>query len=218
MTLRGGWHADPVWGRVYDWVVEHPAAGVPLWRLVVQSDLRLLYDAAAEIGRQPAGSRGLDVPCGGGVAVRSVRPGQGLTYLAADISPRMLARTRQVARLASVEEQVETVLADVARLPFEDDRFDLVVSFTGLHCFPDPASAVAELCRVLRPGGSITGSTLLEDSGRRFEPMRRLGRAAGLLGPGCTADDVRRWLAACGVTGVTLRRSGAFGYFRGRMG
>lgn len=215
MGLGGGWGEEPLWGRVYDWVVEHPRAGVPLWRLAVGSDLRLLYEAAAEIGRLPAGSRVLDVPCGGGVAVRAVRPGQRLAYVAADISPRMLARTRQVARDAGVEEQVETVLADVGRLPFGNGSFDLVATFTGLHCFPDPAGAVAQMCRTLRPGGVLTGSTLLEDAGRRYEPMRRVGRAAGLLGPGCNADDVRRWLAAGGVTGVALRHSGAFGYFRG---
>ena len=78
-------------------------------------------------------------------------------------------------------------LADVGALPFDDASFDLVVSFTGLHCFPDPARAVVELVRVLRPGGVITGSALLNDTGLRYEPMRRGGRLAGLLGPSAPA-------------------------------
>ncbi|MGZ4457078.1 MAG: hypothetical protein ACXVWV_13935, partial [Nocardioides sp.] len=73
----GGWGDDPLWASVYDWSVEHPLAGGALWRLGIGSDLGRLYDAAAEVGRLPGGARVLDVPCGGGVALRGLRPGQG---------------------------------------------------------------------------------------------------------------------------------------------
>ena len=210
-----GWGEDPLWAGFYDWTVEHPGPGALLWRLGIGSDLRRLYDAAAEIGEQPAGARILDIPCGGGVALRGLRPGQGVQYVAADIARTMLERTLRAARLRGVEDQVEARLADVEALPFEDGEFDLVVSFTGLHCFPDPERAVAEMCRVLRPGGTLTGSALLNDTGLRYEPMRRVGRVAKLLGPGCTAPDVARWLAAHGLLEVSLDVSGAMGYFRG---
>ena len=71
------------------------------------------------------------------------------------------------------------------------------------------------MVRVLKPGGVITGSALLNDTGLRYEPMRRGGRLAGLLGPMCTSTDVRQWLAAQGVDDVTLEISGPIGYFRG---
>jgi SAM-dependent methyltransferase len=211
----GGWSDDPLWGSFYDWTVEHRRVGGAVWAVGIQSDLRLLYDAAEEIGRQRAGARVLDVPCGGGVAVRGLRPGQKVDYVAADISQRMLDRTARVAEEHGVADQVTTRLADVEELPFEDQSFDLVVSFTGLHCFPDPARAVVEMCRVLKVGGVFTGSALLNDTGVRFEPMRRAGRLTGLLGPGCTSDQVRRWLARQGVADVTLDVSGAIAYFRG---
>ncbi|WP_205472027.1 class I SAM-dependent methyltransferase [Nocardioides sp. SYSU D00038] len=210
----GGWSDDPLWASFYDWTVEHPRAGGALWRAGINSDLRLLYRAADEIGRQPAGARVLDVPCGGGVALRGLRPGQGVDYVAADIAPEMLDRTTAAARDRGVEDQVTTRLADVGALPFADDEFDLVVSFTGLHCFPDPALAVVEMLRVLRPGGVVTGSALFNDTGLRFEPLRRVGRLAGLLGPGCTRDAVRAWLGVR-CDDVTLTTSGAIGYFRG---
>ena len=140
----------------------------------------------------------LDVPCGGGVAVRALHPGQGVDYVAADISQTMLDRTTRVATDHGVADQVTTRVADVEALPFEDRSFDLVVSFTGLHCFPDPARAVVELARVLKLGGVLTGSALLNDTGLRYEPIRRAGRLAGLLGPGCTSDQVERWLARAG--------------------
>jgi SAM-dependent methyltransferase len=210
----GHWSQDPLWAPVYGWTVDHPGVGGALWRLGMGSDLRLLYAAADEIARQPAGATVLDVPCGSGVALRGLRPGQGVRFLALDISDAMLARTRAAARRLGVADQVETVLGDVADLPLTDGEVDLVVTFTGLHCFPDPRAAVAELARVLRPGGVLTGSALLEDTGLRYEPVRRAGRLAHLLGPGCTSYDVRTWLAEDGLTDVTLETSGAIGYFR----
>ena len=214
----GGWSDDPLWAGVYDWTVEHPRLGGLAWAAAIQSDLTLLYDAAAEVGTLPAGARVLDVPCGGGVALRGLRPGQGIEYVAADIAPTMLERTRRAARERGVLDQLVTRVADVADLPFADGSFDLVVSFTGLHCFPDPARAVVEMVRVLRPGGVLSGSAILNDTGLRHEPLRRGGRLAGLLGPGCTGDEVVQWLAAQGVLAPSLHRSGAMGYFRGVKG
>lgn len=212
---RFRWSDDPLWAQFYDWMVEHPRLGGLIWRVGISSNLGRLYDAIAEIGRQPAGASVLDVPCGGGVALRGIRVGQDLRYVAADISPAMLARTREAARERGVSAQVETVSADVHALEFGDAEFDLVVSFTGLHCFPDPHAAVRELGRVTAHGGVLTGSALLNDTGLRYEPIRRIGRAAGLLGPGCTSTEVRSWLAEAGFTDVALEISGAMGYFRG---
>ncbi len=214
----GGWSDDPLWAHVYDWTVEHPRAGGLAWRVGIGSDLGRLHAAAEEIGRQPDGSAILDVPCGGGVALRGLRSGQDVRYVAADISPAMLQRTRAAARRRGVDRRVETVLADVGRLPFSDGEFDLVVSFTGLHCFPDPHQAVREMVRVLHPGGVLTGSALLEDTGVRYLPIRKVGRLAGLLGPGATTTDVRAWLEQAGLGEVTVELSGAIGYFRGVRG
>ena len=216
----GGWSEDPLWASFYDWSVEHPRAGGAFWRLGIGSDLRRLYDAAAEIGRQPAGSAVLDIPCGGGVALRGLRPGQGVRYVAADISPTMLERTMTAARERGVADQVEPRTADVGDLPFDDGEFDLVVSFTGLHCFPDPHRAVLEMGRVTHAGGVLTGSALLNTppfshGGLRTLPIRRIGRFSGLLGPSATGAEVTDWLAEAGFAEVTLEMSGAMGYFRG---
>jgi SAM-dependent methyltransferase len=214
----GGWHEDPLWASFYDWTVEHERVGGALWRLGIGSDMRLLYDAAEEIGRQPPASRILDVPCGGGVALRGLRPDQHVTYVAVDIAREMLERTMDAARERGVASQVEVRVADVATLPFADGDFDLVVSFTGLHCFPEPRRAVTEMVRVLRPGGVLTGSAVLNDTGLRYEPMRRIGRAVDLLGPSCTGPGLLTWLEDLGMTDLGLRNSGAIGYFRGVKG
>jgi ubiquinone/menaquinone biosynthesis C-methylase UbiE len=212
MALRGVsqvWRADHPWAPVYDFVVEREPVARVAWRLAMGSDVRLLYAAAAEIGRLPDGATVLDVPCGGGVALRGLRQGQRLTYVAADISRAMLDRASGRAR-----DGVTCVQADVERLPLADGSVDLCVSFTGLHCFPDPEAAVHELARVLRPGGVLTGSAFLNDTGRRYDVVRRVGRAAGLLGRSATRAELRRWLSAAGFADPVLRTSGALVYVR----
>ncbi len=60
------------------------------------------------------------------------------------------------------------------------------------------------MCRVLKHGGVLTGSAVLNDTGVRYEPIRRVGRAAHLLGPSCTGTEVEGWLSANDLTEVTL--------------
>jgi SAM-dependent methyltransferase len=172
MRLIGPWATDPLWATAYDWLVEHENVGGLLWRLGTDSPLADLYAATDEIGRLPAGSRVLDVPCGGGVALRGLKRGQGIDYVAADIAPAMLDRTVAAAAERGVLDQVRPRVEDLHALSFDDDSFDLVVSLTGLHVVPDPVTAVRELARVLRPGGRLTGSALLTDTGLRFEGLR----------------------------------------------
>lgn len=214
MRLVGGWDTDPLWATVYDWAVEHDRVGGALWRLG-GTDLRLLHATARDVGLLPAGSTVLDVPVGGGVALRSLRPGQGVRYLACDVSQAMLDRTARRAARLGVADQVEPVLADVADLPLADGEVDLVLSLTGLHCFPDPRAAVQEMTRVLRPGGRLTGSTLVTDAGPCHAPVQVAGRALRVLGPGLSTVDLRAWTAAASLTDLVVRRSGPLAYFSG---
>ena len=212
--LLGGWGEDPLWSYVYPWLVEHEPLGAVAWRAGTGSDLSLLHDAAAELGTLRSGTRVLDVPTGSGVALRGLRPGQGVDFVAADISATMLGRAMATARRLGVADQVTPALADVGELPFRDGSFDLVVSFTGLHCFPDPHRAIGEMVRVLAPGGAITGSSLFTDTGPRYEPLRLVGTRAGILGPMCTSHEARAWLRDAGCDQVDLTLHGGLGYFR----
>jgi SAM-dependent methyltransferase len=214
--VTDAWRGNHPWAVVYDFIVERSALGGVLWKVGMGSDIGKLYRAAEAIGRLPDGAAVLDIPCGGGVALRGARPGQDVRYVAADISQSMLERTR--AEAAKRDIAVELREADVGDLPFDTATFDLVVSFTGLHCFPDPAKAVKELGRVLKPGARLTGSAFLTDSGVRFKPMIAAGRIGGLLGPSGTRADLERWLAWGGFTDVGLDRSGGLTYFTATRG
>ncbi len=177
VRVLGPWDVDPAWARIYDWMVEHPVAGGAAFQASLGSPLRLLHDAADEIGRLPDGARVLDVPCGGGVALRGMRVGQDVSYTGVDVSPAMLDRTLAAARRRGLADQVRVRGADVGDLPFDDGSFDLVLSLTGLHCFPDPAAAVAEMVRVRAARGAPGG----QHDPRRCRPP--VGADAGRRAP-----------------------------------
>ena len=151
---------DRIGGAAYDYAVEREwlarPAGLALWG----TDTRVLYDSIRLIGDLPDGSAVLDVPCGGGLALRGLRSDQRVRYVAADISTDMLARARR--RAADLGRyDIEFTEADIERMPFDDKEFDLCVSFNGLHCLPDPAAAVREITRCLKPAAGWSANSLL---------------------------------------------------------
>jgi SAM-dependent methyltransferase len=207
------WAAGHPWSVVYDFFVERESLARVAGRVAFGTDTRLLYGAIDSIGALPAGSSVLDIPTGGGVALRGIRPGQGIRYVAADISTDMLERAQRVARERGVEDQVELLTADVEQLPFGVGEFDSVISFAGLHCFPRPRVAVLEIARVLREGGEFSGSVFLTGTSIRYVPAIVAGRAAGVMGPSGSREDLERWLRDAGLRDVRIDVSGAIAYF-----
>jgi demethylmenaquinone methyltransferase / 2-methoxy-6-polyprenyl-1,4-benzoquinol methylase len=102
-----------------------------------------------------APNRILDVATGtAGVAIELAR-GTGADVTGIDISAPMLARGRERVRAAGLEGRIRLQAGRAEDLPFPDDSFD-AVSFTYLLRYvQDPAATVAELARVLRPGGIL---------------------------------------------------------------
>jgi ubiquinone/menaquinone biosynthesis C-methylase UbiE len=72
---------------------------------------------------------------------------------ATDISAGMLGVCRRNGELLGAT--VHTRSADAERLPYDDAEFDLVVGHAFLHHIPEPDAAIAEMARVLRPGGTL---------------------------------------------------------------
>ena len=115
--------------------------------------------------------RVLDVGCGTGVvAITAARAGARVTGI--DLTPELLQRARENARVSEVE--IDWHEGDAENLPFSDAGFDVVVSQFGHIFAPRPDVAVAEMLRVLRPGGRIAFST--------WPPEMYVGRSFALLG------------------------------------
>jgi ubiquinone/menaquinone biosynthesis C-methylase UbiE len=95
--------------------------------------------------------RVLDVGCGTGVLLGRILeryPGSQVTGV--DLSPAMVAQARR-----RLPQGVPLAVADAEALPFPAHRFDMVVSVSSFHFWPAPRLALAELRRVLRPGGRL---------------------------------------------------------------
>ena len=105
----------------------------------------------------PDGARVLEVGCGPGhLSVRLARR-HGLEVTGLDLDPAMIARARANADRPGDGDgdgrRPRFVVGDVASLAFPDRSFDLVVSTLSMHHWSDPAAGLAEIGRVLRPGG-----------------------------------------------------------------
>jgi SAM-dependent methyltransferase len=116
----------------------------------------LIDGIAADVAAAaPAGARVLEVGCGPGhLSIRLARQ-HGLEMTGLDLDPAMIARARANTDRAGNRggRRPSFLVGDVAALAFPDRSFDLVVSTLSMHHWADPAAALAEIDRVLRPGG-----------------------------------------------------------------
>ncbi len=123
----------------------------PLEALTTPPAARLVRHA-----RVRAGQRVLDVACGTGVvAVTAARHGAHVTGI--DFTPKLLERARENASIAGLT--IDWNEGDAESMPFEDAAFDVVLSQFGHIFAPRPEVALAEMLRVLKPGGTIAFST-----------------------------------------------------------
>ncbi|MFF0048265.1 class I SAM-dependent methyltransferase [Streptomyces sp. NPDC005498] len=136
------------------------------------------YAAAVEaLGLRP-GDAVLDAGCGTGRALPALRDAVGPqgTVLGADLTPAML----QAAVRAGRDRNGRLLLADVARLPLRNASLDAVFGAGLISHLSHPGPDLAELARVVRPGGQLA----------LFHPIGRAALAAR-HGRRITDDDLR---------------------------
>jgi demethylmenaquinone methyltransferase/2-methoxy-6-polyprenyl-1,4-benzoquinol methylase len=177
-------------------------------------DGRWRQETAAAVVRP--GDRVLDSCCGtGDLALACLRAGGDVTGL--DFSERMLERARRKSG------EVEWVQGDALALPFEDDSFDAATVGFGVRNLEDLDRGLAELGRVLRPGGRIGVLEITRPQGA-LEPFYNVwfGKIVPVLGkllPGGSAytylpasvkrfpgpEDLVRFLREAGFSDVRFR-------------
>jgi ubiquinone/menaquinone biosynthesis C-methylase UbiE len=103
-----------------------------------------------------ATSQVLDVGCGPGNTACLIAEQYGSQVRGIDISEVMIAKAIERARRRGLLDMVEFRVADAFQLPFEEEQFDAVIVESVLTPLPgDKALALAEMARVVRPGGRI---------------------------------------------------------------
>ncbi len=144
-----------------------------------------------------AGARGRVVEIGAGTGVNIDLYPEGVESLAlVEPDPHMARRLR--AHLAESPRAAEIVEAPAERLPFESASFDTAVATLVLCTVPDQAAAVAELARVLRPGGQLLFiEHVRAEDAHTARWQDRLEKPWRFLGDGCHCNrDTLATLAA----------------------
>lgn len=137
-----------------------------------------------------SGLRWLDVGCGNGaftemlvercvpVSVQGIDPSEGQLAF---------ARTRALSRVAQFRQ------GDATALPFPDDTFDVAVMPLVIFFVPDPARGVAEMARVVRPGGTVTAYAWdMVGGGFPYEALHVEMRGMGVTVPVPPSPDASR--------------------------
>ena len=122
----------------------------------------LQQKALAELDLGPE-DRLLDVACGAGALVGDVAP-HVARAVGTDLSEGMLSLARErVLQRPDAPANVEFRQGPSDELPFADDDFTAVVCTTALHHFPDAERSIAEMARVLGPGGRVVIGDMCRD-------------------------------------------------------
>lgn len=102
-----------------------------------------------------AGEHVLDVGCGTGSLTFALAEAADVAQIAAvDLSPVFVDEARR----RNTDPRITIQEGDACGLPFPDDSFDRAFSLLVLHFVPEPAKAVAEMRRVVRPGGTVSAA------------------------------------------------------------
>lgn len=147
-----------------------------------------------------AAGRVLEVAIGTGRNLPFYPPEVTLTGI--ELSPAMLAIARQ--RATELGREVDLREGDAQALPFEAGSFDTAVCTLSLCAIPDHGKAIAEMARVLRPGGRLL---LLDHIGSRWWPVWAVLKLAELVTARNGEYMTRRPLPMLGPAGFTVTES-----------
>lgn len=150
---------NPIISSLYErgWRQSFSWAGFP----GVEEESRMALDVLRPIC---AGSPLVDMSCGSGLFTRRfLLSGEFPTTIAVDYSESMLRETLDlIQKDPSIDQEAcMLVQADAARLPFATSSIKGIHAGAAIHCWPDPLNSMAEMSRVLSPGGVFVGTTFL---------------------------------------------------------
>ncbi len=175
-----------------------------------QRRLRRAFLAFAGV---PAGARVLDVGCGTGVVTRELahRAGARGRVVGVDPSRAFVSEARARSRAAGLEAVCRFRAGRGDALPFRDRAFDVVVAVTVLLHVTDSDRVLAEMCRVVRPGGRVAvldqdfGTLVLDLPDRALTRRILDGHADRYYADPWSGRSLARRLRAAGLAAVRGR-------------
>ena len=141
--------------------VQPTAAAAKQFTQIAKTIFPLVYEyltaelvAALNLSERP----GIGIDIGGGPGdwvIRLAQAAPGIYWINTDINPHYGGYFMQTALDSTVTSRVGWVPADAAALPFRDNYADVIISRGSFQFWPDLAAGIAEIRRVLKPGGKI---------------------------------------------------------------
>jgi ArsR family transcriptional regulator len=141
-----------------------------------------------------------DVGTGTGYVSAGMSP-SAKRVIGIDSSPEMLAVARRNLDALGIT-NVDLIEGDVGRLPLEDDSVDAAFANMVLHHAADPADMLAEMARVVRPGGTVA---ICDEVEHPYEWMRREHADVWL---GFTERQVTEFFGAAGLEQLNIESLG----------
>ncbi|MCR5208979.1 MAG: class I SAM-dependent methyltransferase [Lachnospiraceae bacterium] len=117
----------------------------------------------------------LECACGTGIMTEKIAP-RCKRLVATDFSKKMLLRAKQKLRKYK---NIKFRYADVTKLKFRDECFDIVIAANVIHLLDDPDAALAELYRVVKKGGKILIPTYISQEANSSAKITKIFNKMG---------------------------------------
>jgi arsenite methyltransferase len=158
------------------------------------------------IGVQPD-ERLLDIASGTGTSALLAARESGCRVVGIEYGEGAVADAQQAADAAGLCDRVGFIVGDAEALPFEDGQFDAVLCECSLCTFEDKHRALAEVRRVLRPGGRLALSDVVVDRPRLPPKLDGALATVACIGGALSRDGYEELIAGAGLraTGVESR-------------
>jgi len=154
---------------------------------------RLLERAAVE-----RSDRVLDIASGAGTTALLAARERGCEVVGLEYGAAAVAGARADASAAGLADAVSFIKGDAEALPFADGSFDVAICECALCTFADKRAAVAEMRRVLRPGGRLALSDVIADHSRLPEGLGGALATVACVGSALSEDGYRELLERAG--------------------
>jgi ubiquinone/menaquinone biosynthesis C-methylase UbiE len=139
----------------------------------------------AQLAGITRGTRVLDVACGTGTTARLLARECAAATVGVDLGVQAIERARREACADGLAERVRFVHGDAEALPLPDASFDVALSECSLCTFPDKPRALAELARVVRPGGIAAIADVTADVAALPDELRTAAARVASIADAC---------------------------------
>jgi SAM-dependent methyltransferase len=182
-------------------VYEHPAVRWLLGDELHPGGEATTRRALELIGVGP-GERLLDIASGKGDSALLAAQERGCVVTGVDYGEAAVIEAGRAAHAAALADRVTFCVGDAEALPFEDGSFDAVLCECSLCTFPDKRRALAEVHRVLRPGGRVAIADVVAHHDRLPRSLRAPLAAVACIGAALSREHLLQLRASSGFSVV----------------